>query len=153
MIIDILFGTESGNAELVAEDLAEALGNEHEVRVIDLADADVDGFRQDSLYLIICSTHGEGDLPQSAEPFAAAVRENSPDLAGVRYAMFGLGDSTYPNYGRGGELIDELLQAHGATRVGTFGRHDAAGRAEPGDLTASWASDVLLGARLPVPTA
>ena len=148
MKIAILFGTESGNAELVATDLADALGDEHETEVVDLADVDVQSLQRDVLYLVVCSTHGEGELPQSAQPFAAAVRASKPDLRGVRYAVFGLGDSTYPNYSRGSERVDALLAEHGAVRVGAYGRHDASGREEPSELAVAWATALLQGAVL-----
>lgn len=144
MNITILFGTESGNAELVATELAEFLEREHDVDLFDLSDFDVNCFQTARLYLVVCSTHGEGELPQSAIPFAKAMQDEAPDLAGIRYAVFGLGDSTYPNYSRGSEHIDSLLRECGAERVGEYGRHDASGRNEPDDLARAWAATLIV---------
>jgi len=143
MDLTILFGTESGNAELLATELAESLEGVHAVEQSDLADFDPACFDARVLYLIICSTHGEGEFPQSAVPFAEAIRRAAPDLSGIRYAMFGLGDSTYPNYSRGSEQVDALLAELHAERVGTYGRHDAAGRDEATVLAIAWANEVL----------
>ncbi|HWS51555.1 MAG TPA: flavodoxin domain-containing protein [Microbacterium sp.] len=153
MTIHVLFGTESGNAELVAEEIADSLRGDEEVDCSDLADADVNALGRGTLYLIVCSTHGEGDLPQSAVPFVEAMNADAPDLTGVRYAMLGLGDSTYPNYSRGSEHVDEALRARGAQRVGEYGRHDAAGREDPVEVGIDWAADVVAHAERQVTAA
>ncbi len=136
MEIQIFFGTESGNAEMVAFDLAEELGVDAE----DLSDVDVASLDARTLYLIVCSTHGEGELPQSAVPFVDALRESAPSLQGVRYGLFGLGDSTYPNYSAGSDRLGEQLTSLGAERVGEIGRHDAAGRGDASKLASEWAT-------------
>ncbi|WP_394194483.1 flavodoxin domain-containing protein [Microbacterium foliorum] len=142
MIIHVLFGTESGNAELVASDIADALQDEHDVRVDDLTDA-ADDIGSADLTLIVCSTHGEGDLPQSAVPFVDALRSDRPDLTGLTFAVFGLGDSSYPNYSKGSEHVEVLLRELGASRIGEYGRHDANGRSDPSDVGVEWARSVI----------
>ncbi|WP_091470964.1 flavodoxin domain-containing protein [Paenarthrobacter nitroguajacolicus] len=142
MKVSILYGTESGNAELVADDVAESLEDSN-VTIEDLQDADVLALSTDTLYLIICSTHGEGNLPESAQPFAEALEAEKPDLQGIRFAMFGLGDSTYEHYSRGSEHIDHRLRALGATRVGEYGRHDASSRSSASEVAVAWAAGVL----------
>ncbi|KAA0962499.1 nitric oxide synthase [Microbacterium sp. ANT_H45B] len=143
MKICILYGTESGNSELVATDLFESLEDDHDVVLEDLADVDVASLEPATLHLVICSTHGEGDPPQSALPFLEGVKTARVDLTGIRYAMFGLGDSTYVNYSRGSEHVDELLAGSGAERVGEYGRHDAASRDDASALAEEWARNVL----------
>jgi MioC protein len=143
MRITVLYGTESGNAELVADDVVASLEEEHEVVLLDLQDFDVTGFQPGTLHLIVCSTHGEGDLPESARPFAAVLDVTPADLTDVQYAMFGLGDSTYEHYSRGSEHIDERLAAHGGTRVGVYGRHDAASGDDASRLAVGWAASVV----------
>jgi len=141
--IVILYGTESGNAELVADDVAETLSDRFDIHTHDMSDADPSDLSADDFFLVICSTHGDGELPSGARPFAEALDRDRPDLTGVRYAVFGLGDSSYDTYSRGSELIDERLRALGAERVGPYGRHDASSRDVPSDLAKQWAADVL----------
>lgn len=146
MNIVILYGTESGNAELVADEVSEALeasGHGVSAEIVDMSEAEADVFDIATLYLVICSTHGEGELPSGAQPFAEMLDAERPDLAGVRYAMFGLGDSTYDHYSRGSEHIDERLSGLGATRVGDYGRHDASSRDDASELAIAWAESVL----------
>lgn len=143
MTIAVLYGTESGNAELVADDVAAALEGDRTVEISDLQEVDVTTLDIDRLYLIVCSTHGEGDLPESALPFAAALDQKRPDLRSLRYAMFGMGDSTYEHYSRGSEHLDARLAALGAIRVGAYGRHDASSRDSASDLAIAWAQAVV----------
>ncbi|QKJ25669.1 flavodoxin domain-containing protein [Aquiluna borgnonia] len=140
--IVILFGTESGNAEFAAEDMALEISH-CEVEVIDMTDFDVNDFSAHNFYMIICSTHGEGDLPSGAVPFLQALDSVLPDMKGIQYAMFGLGDSSYANYSRGSEHIDKKLTALGAVRVGEYGRHDAHTGTLPNVAAVEWTRRIL----------
>ncbi|GHC23273.1 hypothetical protein GCM10010082_14370 [Kushneria pakistanensis] len=142
--VSILFGTESGNAELVAEELEQALDGRCEVAVSDLDGIDPGALDPERFYLIVCSTYGDGEVPGSARDFYQALRDDAPDLSGIRFASFGLGDSSYARtFFRGGELLTEALTACGATRIGEFGRHDASGSLAASDVALDWAEGVL----------
>ncbi len=149
MKITVLYGTESGNSELIADDLGAKLRETHdEVEVFDLQHFDPASLSADSFYLVICSTHGEGDLPNTALPFAETFDAAPPDLTGVRYAMFGLGDSFYETYSQGSEQLDRRFAAQGATRVGEYGRHDASSWDLPSDIALEWLPGVVEAAGL-----
>ena len=140
----ILYGTESGNAELVAEDLAAELEGDRPVSVYDMSDFDVADFDADNFYLVVCSTHGDGELPGGAKPLLEALNSEQPDLSGIRYAMFGLGNSTYETYSQGSEIIDRRFTELGAERVGVYGRHDACDGSLPNDGAVEWARELLV---------
>ncbi|MGK0741010.1 flavodoxin domain-containing protein [Leucobacter sp. Z1108] len=151
MKFTVLYGTESGNSELIAEDLGAKLRETtDEVVVADLQDFDPQSITPDSFYVVVCSTHGEGDLPNTAIPFAEAFDAALPDLTGVRYAMFGLGDTFYEEtYSQGSEHIDRRFTAQGAVRVGDYGRHDASSWDLPSDVALEWLPGVLEAAGVP----
>ncbi len=151
MKFTVLYGTESGNSELIAEDLGAKLRETtDEVEVADLQDFDPQSITPDSFYVVVCSTHGEGDLPNTAIPFAEAFDAALPDLTGVRYAMFGLGDTFYEEtYSQGSEHIDRRFTAQGAVRVGEYGRHDASSWDLPSDVALEWLPGVLEAAGVP----
>ncbi|MGI8392837.1 flavodoxin domain-containing protein [Leucobacter sp. W1038] len=151
MKFTVLYGTESGNSELIAEDLGAKLRETtDEVVVADLQDFDPQSITPDSFYVVVCSTHGEGDLPNTAIPFAEAFDAALPDLTGVRYAMFGLGDTFYEEtYSQGSEHIDRRFTAQGAVRVGDYGRHDASSWDLPSDVALEWLPGVLDAAGVP----
>jgi MioC protein len=139
MKINIIYGTESGGGELSAEDIAAALNDQHEVAVTNMSDVRVGDLDTSSLYLVICSTYGEGELPFSAQPFHAELSKARPDLSGLHYAMFGRGDTAYlKTYSRGGDIISALLADLGATRIGEFGRHDAGDWSVDDSLAIDW---------------
>ncbi|WP_125098627.1 cytochrome P450 [Leucobacter chromiireducens] len=144
--LTVLYGTESGGAELVSEELAQLLGAAPgaDVRVCDLANTTPADLDADRMHLLVCATYGDGEVPTSARPFHRALVAERPDLAGVRYAVFGMGDRSYEaTYSRGSELVDEALTACGATRVGEYGRHDAGGPLAVTEAAREWVSGVL----------
>lgn len=142
--VTVLFGTESGGAELVSEDLRRHLAGRADVEVRDLADIDPTEIDAGRLHLIVCSTYGDGEVPTSARPFHRALVEHRPALDGLDYAVFGMGDRSYTKtYSRGSELVDEALAACGARRIGEYGRHDAGGSLDAAESARDWADGVM----------
>ncbi|WP_417563217.1 flavodoxin domain-containing protein [Microbacterium sp.] len=142
MTIVALYGTESGNCEMIAEDIADTIDGD--VRAEDMSVFDPADLDPATLYLVICSTHGDGELPAGAQPFWDRLSATRPDLSGLRYAMFGLGDRTYTEtYSQGSEHLDRLLTELGAQRVGDYGRHDASGFDDPSEVALAWAESVV----------
>lgn len=143
MTVVALYGTESGNAEMIAEDIADALVG-HDVKVEDMSTFDPAQLDSATLYLVICSSHGDGELPEGAQPFFDRLTDHHPDLRGLRYAMFGLGDRTYTEtYSQGSEHLDRLFAELGGVRVGEYGRHDASGFDDSSTLGIAWASTIV----------
>ncbi|MCE0765012.1 flavodoxin domain-containing protein [Pseudonocardia kujensis] len=142
--ITILFGTESGNAEMVADDLSAAMGQGGiDAPVVSMEDYSVDDLRSQDVIILVVSTYGEGDLPETAVPFFQALREDKPDLAGLRFAAFGLGDSTYDTYNLGVATLVSALTDLGATQIGETGHHDADSGLDASELAVTWVNDVL----------
>lgn len=90
MKIALLYGTETGNAEILCEDLQAHLASDHEVVVHNLKDIDPAELDGASYHIFVCSTYGDGDLPASAETFADGLQANATDLSHVRFGIFGL---------------------------------------------------------------
>jgi MioC protein len=114
----ILYGTETGNAEDLAEELAAALsGAGFEAEVVDMDGADpgpLDGTRG----VIVCTaTHGDGELPIYSQDFYETLDEERPDLGGVVYGVCGLGDSAYPDFCAAGRTWSRFLAELGAEEV------------------------------------
>ncbi|BAU73100.1 flavodoxin domain-containing protein [Metapseudomonas furukawaii] len=143
MKIQVLFGTETGNAEMVADDIVDALAHEVDISAADMSKFQASELTAETFYIIVCSTYGDGELPNSAQPFFAALNSEKPDLKGLRFAVFGLGDSFYATYNRGSEIIAEQLIALGGLQVGERGLHDASSGELPGDIAMQWAKEIL----------
>lgn len=144
MKIAVLYGTETGNAEMLAEDIQSALDAEHDVTCANLADTDPADLDRQAFHVMVCSTYGEGDLPSSARPFAERLDAGAPDLSGLRFAIFGLGDGEYADtFAHGSKKLAEKLRTLGAIQVGERLTHDAAGGEMPEDLALPWIADIL----------
>lgn len=144
MEIRIIFGTESGNAELTSYEIEEALSDRFETTVENMADVDIDAIDPAAFYFVVCSTYGEGELPFSAKPFCETLSAVRPDLSGLHYAVLGRGDTAYlKTYSRGGEIVDELLTELGAQRVGEIARHDASDWNIADDFASAWAGEIV----------
>src|SRR3982074_3196627 len=96
MKISILVGTMTGTAQLCAQEMELALDdgdNRAETLLMDQLDSSV--FSRDGVFLICTSTYGQGDVPDNAKAHYDDLRARRPNLSGVRYGVFGLGDRTY----------------------------------------------------------
>ena len=136
----ILYGTETGTGELVADAIADVLAADYDPSIYDMAEYAAEDLDTDDFLVVVCSTYGEGELPSSAIPFADELDEEKPDLTGLRFAVFGMGDSVYDDtYNRGGEIMAEKLTGLGATQVGEHFRHDASSAIKPTKAAEEWA--------------
>ncbi len=117
--LTILYATESGNAEALAgaaRKTAARLG--FAAKAVDMMDTTPEQIAGAENLLVIASTWGEGDPPQRAEGFLAALlAEGSPRLAGLRFAVLALGDRAYAKFCETGKQIDARLEALGGTRI------------------------------------
>ncbi|MEV6986982.1 flavodoxin domain-containing protein [Sphaerisporangium sp. NPDC051017] len=143
-VVHVLFGTESGNAEMVADDIAAAFGDQgFETVIAELTDVEVPDLAAMEIAVFVSSTYGEGGLPETAAPFYDALMAERPDLTGLRFAAFGLGDSIYETFNNAIETIRAALLELGAEQIGTTAKHDAASTTPATDLAEAWARDLL----------
>jgi flavodoxin/ferredoxin len=133
----ILFGSQSGNCEDLAATTAKIAEQVSlNANVVDMAEADLATIASQKRVMIICSTWGEGEMPDNAQAlWDAAIGAGAPSFSGVNFNVCALGDTSYDQYCESGKNWDEQFEAMGATRVATrvdcgehrFLRHNAAG--------------------------
>lgn len=130
----------TGTAELVAEEMLDALEEDgHQVEVEAMDDLDASVFEGGGVFLICTSTYGQGDVPDNAMKLYETLKSAKPDLSGVRYGVFSLGDRTYADtFNFGGKKFDEVLSACGATRIGEVSTHDASAGTVPEEEGVEW---------------
>lgn len=140
----ILYGTETGNAEMLAEDLGKHLGI-GSASIVNMADADVSIFDTPTLLVMVTSTYGEGELPSTARALHASVLQRKPSLAALRFAVFSLGDKgTYPQtFAHGGKVWAETLRHLGARQIGDIGFHDASGADLAEEVAMPWLDTIV----------
>ena len=111
--IDILVGTTLGNAEYVADEFSAVLSGLGHENVIHMTPKFTD-LDPKSLWLVVSSTHGAGDLPDNIMPFLAEILSQKPDLSGTKYAICAIGDSSYDTFCQGPEKLAQALESCGA---------------------------------------
>ena len=145
MRISILVGTMTGTAQLCAQEMELALDdgdNRVETLLMDQLDSSV--FSRDGVFLICTSTYGQGDVPDNAKALYDDLRARRPNLSGVRYGVFGLGDRTYAEtFNFGGKRFDDILAELGATRIGERHKHDASSGVLPEETALEWCQQWL----------
>jgi sulfite reductase (NADPH) flavoprotein alpha-component len=118
-IVDILFGTQTGNAEGLAMDaaaVARAQGFQANVQGLD--DICMDTFSSMKNVIITIATYGEGEMPDNASLFWESLSSSGMSrLSDMKFGVLGLGDTGYDEFCQAGKLIDTRLEQLGAQRL------------------------------------
>ena len=137
----VLVGTQTGNSEVVADAVAERLGElGFAVHVLDMAEAWPEALAEHRQLVAVTCTWSEGTFPDNAVDFAEALDAVRPDLSGVRFGVCGLGDRDYdPYYQTAALRLADLLRQCGATEAAPL--HDIDGGPTPDDVAGAvgWA--------------
>ncbi|KAL6761786.1 hypothetical protein V8C86DRAFT_3013104 [Haematococcus lacustris] len=124
----ILYGSQSGNAQDVAERMArEARFMRLMPRCMAMDAYDVSRLPSEQLALLVTSTTGQGDVPDNMRSFWRFLLRKSlpPDsLSGLRCAVFGLGDSGYAKYNVAAKKLLRRLEGLGAKLLLPLGLGD-----------------------------
>jgi MioC protein len=125
---------------LVAQEIELTLDDgDTQVRSIEMDGLDASVFAPGATYLICTSTYGQGDVPDNAKALYDALATTRPDLSGLHYGVFALGDRTYGDtFCHGGKKFDALLGELGATRIGEVLLHDASAGTMPEEVALEW---------------
>ena len=143
MKIRVLYGTETGNAEMVADDIVDALNENFEAECQDMGEFSAAEISPEEFYILVCSTYGDGELPNTAQPLYDALNTEKPALNDTRFASFGLGDSFYETFNQGCAMMADKLKELGAQEIGEPGCHDASSGELPGDVAIEWLNKLL----------
>ncbi|AYU54045.1 assimilatory sulfite reductase (NADPH) flavoprotein subunit [Staphylococcus debuckii] len=117
--ITVLFGSESGNAQWVAELLESKLKeNDFDVTLSEMDQYKTKELKKVEDLLIVTSTHGEGDPPDNAISFYDFLYgRKAPNLEGARFSVLALGDQSYEFFCQTGKDFDARLEELGADRI------------------------------------
>ncbi|KAK7850984.1 nadph-dependent diflavin oxidoreductase 1 [Quercus suber] len=117
----ILYATQTGNALDAAERVArEAERRGCPVILLSIDEYDVSSLPHEDTIIFVVSTTGQGDTPDSMKVFWKFLLQRNLSkhwLEGVRYAVFGLGDSGYQKYNFVSKKLDKRLSDLGAMAI------------------------------------
>jgi sulfite reductase (NADPH) flavoprotein alpha-component len=116
--LTVLYGTESGNSEVLADRTVKAAKKRGFQAVMknmsDFATADL---AKASNLLLIVSTWGDGEPPETATSFYKDFMASAASLASVKFSVCALGDTSYEKFCQTGKDLDAKLEKLGATRA------------------------------------
>jgi sulfite reductase (NADPH) flavoprotein alpha-component len=107
----ILYASQTGNAQEIAESLQQSLESKGcKTNLESTLDIKLARLKDYALIVVIASTHGEGEPPDDAIDFYEAVlSKKAPSLNGVKHAVLGLGDSSYEFFCQTAKDFDSAL--------------------------------------------
>jgi sulfite reductase (NADPH) flavoprotein alpha-component len=118
-VVTVLFGSQTGNGQELAEDISQKLEDRgFKVTLSSMSDFKPKGLKKIQNLLIVVSTHGEGDPPDNALPFYEFLNgRRAPQLEDLRYSVLSLGDSSYEFFCQTGKEFDKRLEELGGMRL------------------------------------
>ena len=117
--LTILYGSQTGNAKGVAAQCqAKAEEAGFNSKLVSMADYKPRNLKGETHVAVFVSTHGEGDAPDDAiELHEFLAGKKAPKLTNTKYAVLGLGDSSYEFFCQTGKDFDERLGKLGGKAI------------------------------------
>ncbi|AEO43466.1 MULTISPECIES: assimilatory sulfite reductase (NADPH) flavoprotein subunit [Xanthomonas] len=143
--LTVVYGSQTGNARRQAEHLAaEAEAAGLSVRLLRADAYPTRELASERLLYVVISTQGEGDPPDDAIGLVEFLTSRrAPKLPELKYAVLGLGDSSYADFCGIARRIDERLAELGGRRVQPRGEADL----DIDSVAVPWRAQALTHAR------
>ena len=126
--LTILYGSQTGEAQDLAEQIWRESKQYHFNGTVTAMDNyDVQTLINESTVIFVCSTTGQGNEPDNMKAFwKFLLRKSLPanSLAGVNYAVLGIGDSSYSYFNFVAKRLNKRLQQLGAHAILPIGLCD-----------------------------
>ncbi|HNQ30999.1 MAG TPA: flavodoxin family protein [Candidatus Woesebacteria bacterium] len=118
MKILIAFATLSGNTQMVSEHVADHLkGLSHDVTIMSQDELEPTQMNEYELVFLSSSTWGDGEPNPTSEVFMEKLKTHTEPFGAVKFAVFGLGDSSYAHYCGIVDRFEELLKEKGKAPI------------------------------------
>lgn len=106
----ISYATMSGNTQKVADHIAQELSKympEVETKLVDMMELTEEQFAEYDLVMLGSSTWTDGDYNPISLEFFSQLQGTTTDFSKLRFAIFGLGESYYPEFCT---VVDKMAQ-------------------------------------------
>lgn len=143
--LTVVYGSQTGNARRAAEQIAqEAEAAGLHVRLLRADAYATRELANERLLYVVISTQGEGDPPDDAIGFVEFLSgKRAPKLPELKFAVLGLGDSSYADFCGIAKRLDTRLSELGAQRLFDAGLADI----DIDTIAAPWRAQALQQAR------
>jgi sulfite reductase (NADPH) flavoprotein alpha-component len=113
-MIHILFGTQTGNAQNLAQVIGDSLRDDFPVEIHDMGRVDPEEIFNMKILVLVTSTYGDGEVPDNASEWMSFLKfSDDLKLDHLHYAVVGLGDPYYPHFCQAGKDFDQYLSDRG----------------------------------------
>ena len=110
MLLDILYATQTGNAETVAKRLQLLAKNQgFNVNLVEMNFHDITSFRLLRNVAIVTSTFGNGEVPEMGIDFWEELKSSKVEMVNLRYGLIALGDKSHEIFCGAGRAISKKL--------------------------------------------
>ena len=143
--LTIVYGSQTGNAKREAEVISqEAQAQGLSVRLLRADAYPVRDLANERLLYVVISTQGDGDPPDDAQAFFEFISgRRAPQLKELKFAVLGLGDSSYPQFNVIAKKLDARFAELGGTRLFDVGEADV----DVASVATPWRQNALTQAR------
>lgn len=137
MHFEIIVGSVLGASEYVADAVEEFLTQKNHTCRIHLTPS-LQDIPQNENWIVICSTHGAGELPDNIQPFA---KELDNSQLSNQFLVIGLGDVSYDTFCFGSITMQEKLEKAGAKILLPALHIDVLNHPIPEEYAIEWLND------------
>lgn len=147
--VKVLFASETGTAKRVAADFADACVLSHVADAMD--DVDVDDIEGTTTVFFI-ATCGQGAMPQNGKGFYKALcAREEPFKDGTKFAVMGLGDSSYFFFCEAARLVEKRMLELGAKKISGMGLGDDSAEEGMEECLHDWLDQIWPALDVPPP--
>ncbi len=117
--ITVISASQTGNAAGIAKKLTEQLTNAAlDAKLVSAGSYKAKQLTKEEIVLLVTSTQGEGEPPEEGVPLHNFLfGKKSPKLDNLAFAVFGLGDTSYPKFSQAGVDFDTKMGELGGERL------------------------------------
>ncbi|NXU10346.1 NOS2 protein, partial [Pardalotus punctatus] len=122
--VTVIYATETGKSETLASNLCSLFSCAFSTKILCMDEYNIRDLENETLLLVVTSTFGNGDSPGNGKTWKDSLLRLKLLRKKIRYAVFGLGSSMYPEFCAFAHAIDQKLAQLGASQLAPVGEGD-----------------------------